>query len=239
MPARGRGWSPAIAIALLALTACARQQSVQPESTVYETISVTAPADAVRGLEDDLRGAIANRKDIGAASIGFSEGGPSARVVEADSSVLSSAYEDARRKAAILAKAVHATLGNPIAVDEVNAADPFQRAGGDVQLKGNAQMSRVNLPAGGPEIVRVTFALSTAGHGPSSVTVYGLQVPARAASDVALPNHLSINIQAGGPSALQTAQAWEGFVRDAGRKRGVRDGDIRVGNINANVARPR
>ncbi len=170
----------------------------------------------------------------------FNEYGPAPRVVEADAAILSNAYDDARRKAVVLAKSVHATLGDPIAVDEVNAADPYaSRSGGDVALKGVSITRGVSVPAGGPEIVRVTFALSSRGRGPSSVTVYGLQGTS-GAGDAAPPTHVSIEVRAAGVNALQTVGSWEALIRDAARKHGIRDGDIRVGNVNAQlVGRPR
>ncbi|HEY4439705.1 MAG TPA: hypothetical protein VGN14_04585 [Candidatus Elarobacter sp.] len=225
------------AAALLAAAACARQPANQPEPGAWEQVSVTGPVDALRGLEEDLRAATASRTDLGTAQVGFNEmsNQPPRRVVDADPNILGNAYEDARRKAGVLARAVHARLGAPTAVDEINAADPLQRGPGGIGLKGNVAMrSSVSVPAGGPEIVRVTFALTPSGQGPTSVTVYGLQ-SAPTGYETATPNQVSIDVRATGADAQRTVQAWETMIHDAATKRGLPSGAVHVNNISANV----
>jgi|GEM_PF-4285736 len=231
--------SAALIVSLFGLAACGGRPAYQPESNVNETISVTASPVAIRGLESDLRNQLVNSRDDPAASVSFNEfGGPRPRTVDADPRILNAAFDDAQRKAAALAASVHARLGDPVAVDEVNAADPMPRYGGapGAQLKGSINASRVTVNGDGPEIVRVTFAITSHAHAPATITVYGMQT-SRPAAALPPPTQLSISISAGGSDALKTVGTWETFVRDAGRRRGVRDADINVGNVNANIVR--
>src|ERR1700681_4851919 len=137
------------AAALVCLAGCTQAPNT-PGATrdayVNETIAVSAAPEAIRGLEADRRSALETRRDSGAASLSFNEsGGPPARTTDADASILTGAFGDAQRKAAVLAKSVHAALGPPIAVDEVNAADPMPRYGNPA-LKGyNLSASRATL----------------------------------------------------------------------------------------------
>lgn len=228
-----------VALALLGLAACGRTPAYQPESNVNETITVTAAPEAIRGIESDLRNQLVNGRDDPAASVSFNEyGGPRPGTVEADPRILNAAFDDAQRKAAALAESVHAKLGDPVAVDEVNAADPMPRYGGapGAALKGSLNASRVTVNGDGPEIVRVTFAVTSRARGPATITVYGMQT-SRPVGALAPPTQLSISISAGGSDALKTVGTWETFVRDAGRRRGVRDAAINVGNVNANIVR--
>jgi hypothetical protein len=225
-----------IAAMIVALSGCSRPNYPQPSANVNETVTVSGSSETIHGLEADLRKLIQARGSDADVGIGLNEmGGPLSRTVQADSAILNAAFEDARRKARALADAVHAKLGEPIAVDEVNAADAAPRYGGaSAGLKGN--VSSVMLNRDMPEIVRVTFALTPNGRGPTSVTVYGLQGPALPAA-LAPATQLSVNISASGDDALKTIASWESQVRDAAHRNGARDADIRVGNVNANFPR--
>jgi hypothetical protein len=83
-----------------------------------------------------------------------------------------------------------------------------------------------------PEIVRVTFEVTTHGRGPHSITVYGLRAPVSPVS-AAPATQLNINLVANGDDALKTVARWEQLIREAGRRNGARDADIRVGNVNS------
>ncbi len=230
------------AVVAASLAGCARPGYPPPESMVNENVSVTASPETIRALEADLRTTIQARRDDSVAGINLTEfGGPPPRTVNADSGILNAAVDDARRKGLALASAVHATLGNVLAVDEVNPADPTPRygGGGAQPLKGTVLASRVTFNGDGPEIVRVTFALTPRGHGPTSVTVYGMQAT-RLAGAINPPTQLSVGINASGDDPLKAVTGWETVVRDAAHRHGVRDADIRVGNVSANFAkRPR
>ena len=226
-------------VAVAATAACTpRPNAPVRESNMSETVYLSASSDAVRGIESDLRTAIDQRHGDAGAGISINENsGPLSPIVNGNSAILNAAFEDARIKARALAGAVHATLGDVIADDEVNAADNAPRyGGGGIGLKGNVASSRVSLNGNGPEIVRVTFALSAAHRGPTEVTVYGLQATRPAQPEIPAPTGLSININAGGDDALKTVTSWETIVRDAARRRGVRDADVHVGNVNATFA---
>jgi hypothetical protein len=228
-------------VALVGLAGCSRNPTYEPQSNVNETISITASSEAIRGLESDLRNELKNRRSDEPASVGFNESsGPRPRTVGTSPTILNAAFDDAHRKATALAASVHARLGDPIAVDEINAADPMPRPG-DIGLKGmSMNASRVTVNGDGPEIVRVTFALSGRAHAPATITVYGMQATRAAVAAVQPPTQLAIAISTNGNDPLATIASWESFVRDASRRRGIRDADITVGNVNANlVRRPR
>lgn len=220
--------------ALVALAGCARPSYSGPmQANVSESVSVNGSPGAIRAIEAELRKAIEDRHDDGDVGINLNEySGPPSRTVEANAAILNASFEDARRKARALAAAVHATLGAPLAVDEVNAADAAPRyGGGSVALKG-ANTAAVTVSRDMPEIVRVTFALTSRERGPSSVTVYGLQAPAM--QPMLPPTQLYVNINASGENPLKTVGTWEALIRDVAHRNGVRDADIRVGNVNAN-----
>jgi hypothetical protein len=232
--------SIAAAAVSASLAGCSPRPSYPPiESMVNETVSITAPADTIRALEADLRKTIQERHDDSGAGINLSEsGGPPPRTVDANSEILNAAVDDARRKGRALANAVHATLGDVLAVDEVNPADPNPRYGGSggQGLKGAVLASRVTFNGEGPEIVRVTFALAPHGHGPTTVTVYGVHAT-RPPETINAATQLMIGINASGDDPLKTVSGWEVVVRDAAHRHGVPDAGIRIGNVNATFAK--